>query len=120
VTRFVAIKRLSYDTCRMRLGLTMLILLAAAILPMQANAFDLETALKEQHEQYWQTRDEADNRTVQSDGMTLSQATESVRNRTGGKILSAETRVQGGREVHYIKVLKDGKVKTHKVNGRRR
>ena len=52
---------------------------------------------------------------------SLSQAIESVRRKTGGKVLSAETRVQGGREVHHIKVLtKDGKVKTHKVNGRRR
>jgi hypothetical protein len=39
----------------------------------------------------------------------------------GDRIVSAETRVQGGREVHHIKVLtKDGKVKTHKVDGRRR
>jgi len=52
--------------------------------------------------------------------MTLAQAIESIRSRTGGQILSAETRVQGGREVHHIKVLKDGKVKTYKVNGRQR
>ena len=53
--------------------------------------------------------------------MTLSEAIESVRSRTGGRVVSAETRVEGGREVHHIKVLtKDGKVKTHKVNGRRR
>ena len=58
---------------------------------------------------------------AQQSGMTLSQATESVRRQTNGRIVSAETRVQGGREVHYIKVLtKDGKVKTHRVNGRRR
>ena len=37
--------------------------------------------------------------------------TESVRSRTGGRVVSAETKIQGGREVHYIKVLtKDGKV----------
>ena len=54
------------------------------------------------------------------DGKTLSQAVEQVRSQTGGQILSAETKVQGNREVHYIKVLtKDGKVKTHKVQGRR-
>jgi uncharacterized membrane protein YkoI len=52
--------------------------------------------------------------------MTLAQATESIRRQTGGQVLNAETRVQGGREVHHIKVLKDGKVKTYKVNGRRR
>jgi uncharacterized membrane protein YkoI len=57
---------------------------------------------------------------AQSDGMSLSQAIESVRRSTGGKVVSAETKIQGGREVHHIKVLtEDGKVKTHKVNGRR-
>jgi len=55
-----------------------------------------------------------------NDGKTLSQAVEQVRSQTGGRILSAETRVQGNREVHHIKVLtKDGKVKTHKIQGRR-
>ena len=53
--------------------------------------------------------------------MSLSEAIESVRRKTGGRVVSAETKVQGGREVHHIKVLtKDGKVRTHKVNGRRR
>ena len=60
-------------------------------------------------------------RASQSDGLTLSQATAQVRQRTGGKIVGAETKVRNGREVHHIKVLtKDGKVRTHKVNGRRR
>ena len=55
-----------------------------------------------------------------NDGKTLSQAVEQVRSQTGGRILSAETKAQGNREVHHIKVLtKDGKVKTHKVQGRR-
>ena len=50
--------------------------------------------------------------------MSLSQAIESVRSRTGGRVVSAETKVSNGREVHHIKVLtEDGKVKTHKVNG---
>ena len=54
-------------------------------------------------------------------GMTLSEAVEQVRRQTGGRILSAETKVQGNREVHHIKVLtKDGKVQTHKVQGKRR
>lgn len=58
---------------------------------------------------------------AQGGGKTLSEAVEQVRRKTGGRILSAETRVEGGREVHHIKVLtKDGKVKTHKVQGRRR
>ncbi len=116
--RFVAISLLSYDTWRMRWLLTVLMFAAAAFLPGQANAFDLEDSLRQQHVQY---RGATDYRVAQADGMSLSQAIESVRRRTGGKVVSAVTRVQGGREVHHIKVLtKDGKVKTHKVNGRRR
>lgn len=118
MTRFIAIKRLSYDTWRMRLILTLLFLVAAVFLPAPASAFDIEETLREQHVQY---QDRDDYRVAQSGGMSLSQAIESVRRQTGGKVVSAETRVQGGREVHHIKVLtKDGKVKTHKVNGRRR
>ena len=53
-------------------------------------------------------------------GKTLSEAVEQVRRQTGGRILNAETRVEGNREMHYIKVLTDdGKVKTHKVRGRK-
>ena len=53
-------------------------------------------------------------------GKSLSEAVEQVRRQTGGRILSAETKVKGGREVHHIKVLtQDGKVKTHTVQGRR-
>ncbi len=118
--RFVAIDLLSYDTWRMRLGLTILFFLGAAFMSPPAAALDLETALKEQHVQYRDSQGEAELRVVQSGCTSLSQATESVRRRTGGQVLSAETRVQGGREVHLIKVLKDGKVKTHKVNGCKR
>jgi uncharacterized membrane protein YkoI len=117
VKRFVAIGCTSYDTWRMRSILTLLILASLASLPGRASAFDLEEAIREQHVQYQQ---DAGYRVVQSDGMTLAQATESIRRQTGGQVLSAETRVQGGREVHHIKVLKDGKVKTYKVNGRKR
>lgn len=118
MTRFVAIVLPSYDTRRMRLLLTWVMIAGMALLSVPAAAFDLEQALKEQHLQY---PGEAYPRVAQSNGMSLSQAIESVRRRTGGKVVSAETRVQGGREVHHIKVLtKDGKVKTHKVNGRRR
>ena len=53
--------------------------------------------------------------------MSLSEAIDSVRR--GGnveRVISAETKVSGGREVHHIKVLtKDGKVQTHKVQGRK-
>jgi hypothetical protein len=59
--------------------------------------------------------------TAQNNGMSLSDAVEQVRRQTDGRIISAETRTSNGREVHYIKVLtKDGKVKTHKIQGRSR
>jgi uncharacterized membrane protein YkoI len=52
-------------------------------------------------------------------GMTLDQAVEQVRRQYNGRIVSAETKVNGNREVHYIKVLlEDGKVKTVTVPGR--
>jgi len=102
----------------MRLLLTLLFFVGLASLPSTASAFDIEETLREQHVQY---QGSDDYRVAQSGGMSLSQAIESVRSRTGGKVVSAETRVQGGREVHHIKVLtKDGKVKTYKVNGPRR
>ena len=60
-------------------------------------------------------------RATQDDGMSLSEAIDSVRR--GGnveRIISAETKVSGGREVHHIKVLtKDGKVQTHTRSGRK-
>lgn len=117
MTRYVAFEWLSYNTWRMRLFSTLLVVAALAGMPGQAAAFDLEESLKAQHPQY---AVQPESRVAQSDGMSLSQAIQSVKNRTGGKVISAETRVKSGREVHYIKVLKDGKVKTHKVNGRRR
>ena len=59
--------------------------------------------------------------TAQNNGMSLSDAVEQVRRQTDGRIISAETRTSNGREVHHIKVLtKDGKVKTHKIQGRAR
>ena len=92
----------------MRNSLAIMLLVAAAFLPLQADALE--------------QRFDAGSTVVLAQGncMSLSQAIESVRRRTGGQVLSAETRVQGGREVHHIKVLKDGKVRTHKVNGCRR
>jgi uncharacterized membrane protein YkoI len=56
---------------------------------------------------------------AQNNGPTLDQAVEQVRKQYNGRIVSAETKVNGNREVHYIKVLTDdGKVKTVKVPGR--
>ena len=59
---------------------------------------------------------------TQRNGMSLNQAVESVRRRGDvERVLSAETRVEGGREVHHIKVMtKNGTVKTIRVNGRSR
>ena len=104
----------------MRFLFALLIMAAVAMLPLRAAAFDLEENLKAQHVQY---EAQPPLQIAQQDGMSLSQATASIRSRLkpGDRIVSAETRVQGGREVHHIKVLtKDGKVRTHKVNGRRR
>lgn len=59
---------------------------------------------------------------TQRDGMSLSDAVESVRRRGNvQRVISADTRISGGREVHYVKVLtRDGKVRTHKFPGRKR
>lgn len=49
---------------------------------------------------------------------TLSEAVAQVRRQYNGRIVSAETRRSGNREVHNIKVLTDdGKVKTIRING---
>ena len=105
----------------MRNRLKILLFFVVAIAPAAyAEGFDLEQALRDLHPQ-----SASDNRnvyrTVDDKGMTLSEAIESVRSKTDGRIVSAETRVSNGRETHHIKVLtKDGKVKTYKVPGRRR
>ncbi|MFQ6005523.1 MAG: PepSY domain-containing protein [Woeseia sp.] len=58
---------------------------------------------------------------AQSNGRTLSEAVEIVKRRYKGRIVSAETKLRGNREVHHIKVLtEDGKVKTVEIQGRTR
>lgn len=59
---------------------------------------------------------------AQRDGPSLSEAVEQVRRQySSGRIVSAETRVVGNREVHYIKVLTDdGRVITERIQGRTR
>ncbi len=108
MTSFIAIHLRPSHTWRMRKGLAIMLLAAAALLPLQADAYE--------------SGYDAASRLVVAQGncLSLSQAIESVRRSTGGKVLSAETRVQGDREVHHIKVLKDGKVRVHRVNGCRR
>ncbi|MEL7539131.1 MAG: hypothetical protein AAFZ58_14020 [Pseudomonadota bacterium] len=58
---------------------------------------------------------------AQSNGPTLEQAIKQVQRQYGGRIVSANTVVQGGREVHVIRVLTaEGNVKTVRVQGRSR
>ncbi len=92
-----------------------------ALSSMSASAYDLEEALRDLQEQY-QDGDKPEYRVTQNNGgKSLSEAVEQVRRQTKGRVLSAETKLRGNREVHHIKVLtKDGKVKTHKVQGRKR
>jgi uncharacterized membrane protein YkoI len=106
-----------------RLLPTLLLGSVLALTSVSASAYDLEDALRDLNDQY-QDRDRGrpDFSVSQNKGgKSLSEAVEQVRRKTNGRILSAETRVKGNREVHHIKVLtEDGKVKTHKVQGRRR
>lgn len=52
---------------------------------------------------------------------SLNDAVQQVRRQhKGGRIINAETRMSGGREVHHIRVMVDGKVKTVKINGCKR
>ncbi len=88
------------------------------LMPHPASAFDLEQSLREI---YGQDQADAlhDLRVTQRNGKSLSEAIAQVRRQTGGRVISAETKRNGNRETHHIKVLtKDGKVRTHKVPGR--
>lgn len=102
-------------------SLRILICSAVILTPLGAQAFDLEESLKQLHEQY-RMHDAADIRVAQGGGMTLDQAIESVRRRGDfERILSAETKREGNRDVHHIRYLtKNGTVKTARINGRSR
>jgi uncharacterized membrane protein YkoI len=53
---------------------------------------------------------------AQADVESLDSAVARIRNQTGGRVLSAETKNEGGVQVHYIRVLtKSGKVKRFRV-----
>ena len=71
MTRFVAIRGRAYHTWTMRSVLTLLVSAAAAILPLRADAFDLEANLKALHAQY---PGEPRLQVAQNDGMSLSEA----------------------------------------------
>ncbi len=92
-----------------------------ASLPAHVQAFDIEAALRELQAPQMD-RVIPDYRVAQKGGgKSLSEAIAQVRRQTKGRILSAETRISGNREMHHIKVLtKDGKVRTVTVRGRMR
>jgi hypothetical protein len=105
----------------MRFLAKLTISMALALGPLGANALLLDDPVETAAGDVVEVRESGDEVSQDNGGKTLSEAVEQVRRQTGGQILSAETKVQGGREVHHIKVLtKDGKVKTHKVKGKRR
>lgn len=55
---------------------------------------------------------------AQKNCLSLGEAVARVRRQYNGRIVSAETRRSGNREVHHIKVLtEDGKVKTERIPG---
>ncbi len=109
----------SVITMQIRRTILLLVALSGPSL-LAAQTFDLEQEMRAL-QQRSESGVEQDYRVAQDNGMSLSEAIESVRRKTNGRIVSAETKVSGGRETHHIKVLtKDGKVKTHKVKGRKR
>ena len=56
-----------------------------------------------------------------NEGVTLEEAVRQVRERTGGRILAAETVREDGRTVHRIRVLVDqGRVKTFRIDAQER
>lgn len=121
VKRLVAIGRSTYDTKLMRNLTVLVISLGMLALPVVTQARStgdgvaatgaIESGLEMPRLQV-----------MQGGGMNLAEAIESVRR--GGnveRVINAYTTVSGGVETHYVKVLtKDGKVKTHKIRGRKR
>lgn len=54
---------------------------------------------------------------AQNDSQSLEAATQSIKEQTGGRILSAKTIIRDGRQIHKIKVLlPSGKVRIFNVN----
>ena len=51
-------------------------------------------------------------------GMSLDHAVEQIRRETGGRVLSAETERDDGRQVHRIRILTDdGRVRRIRIDG---
>jgi len=77
----------------MRNRLKMLLVATLVALPLaSAQAFDIEKALRDLQPGF-DAQSEPEIRIVQNGGKTLSEAVEQVRRKTGGQILSAETKV---------------------------
>jgi hypothetical protein len=97
-----------------------ILILALPLVPAGASAFDLEESLKELHEQY-RAQEHSVTPAAKGGGMTLNEAIERCRRRGDvERIISAETRREGNRQVHVIKYLtKDNKVRTAKYDGPR-
>ena len=87
-------------------------------MPGAAGAFDLEESLQQLHPQY-SLHQPGDLRPAQGGCMSLSQAVESVRRRGDvERIISAETKRNGGRETHHVRYMtKNGTVKTARIRG---
>jgi len=119
VKRFVAFSQLTDHTILMKKFTAIAICLGMLALPVIAQARLADDGVSAMANDFGTNL--PDLRIAQGGGMSLSEAIESVRRRGNVKqIISAETRVSGGRETHHIKVLtKDGKVKTHTVSGRK-
>ena len=104
----------------MRISLLTVLMVGVVMAPQTGHAYGTEDVLlaAQPRPAYF---DLDDLRVVQKGGgKSLAEAIEQVRRQTDGRILGAETKVKGNREVHHVKVLtRDGKVKTVKVQGRR-
>jgi hypothetical protein len=95
-----------------------ILILALPLVPVGADAFDLEESLKQLHEQNM-GRTEVMAPAAKGGGMSLNEAIERCRRRGDvERIISAETRREGNRQVHVIKYLtKDNKVRTARYDG---
>ena len=106
---------------RVRILPILLLSFSLALMPTDARANDLQQSLSGFGVEFDGGTDTGLRAAQKGGGKTLSEAVEQVRRQTNGRILSAQTKVSGNREVHHIKVLtKDGKVRTVKVPGRSR
>ena len=98
----------------MRLITQILLATALLIIGIPSLAMQLDSPVGWQRD----TEGSPDLAVYQQGCMTLDQAVQQVRRQYNGRIVSAETQVSGGREVHVIKVLtSDGKVKTVRIPG---